>query len=69
MIHVTRLDGKNYIINALLIETIEETPDTIITLTNGKRYIVKQSADEVVKQHEKFVARTHTFYYSHDSEK
>lgn len=47
MIDVTRLDGKSITINSDLIETVEETPDTIITLTTGKKIIVKESRQEV----------------------
>jgi Uncharacterized protein, possibly involved in motility len=47
MITVTRLNGSKLMINALLIELIEETPDTIITLTTGKKFIVTESASEV----------------------
>ena len=48
MIEVTRLRGSKIIINAELIEAVEETPDTVITLTSGKRYIVSESSKEVV---------------------
>ena len=48
MIEVTRLKGKKMIINAELIETVEETPDTVITLTNGKKFVVSESAEEVI---------------------
>lgn len=48
MIVVTRLNGSKLTINALLIETIEETPDTIITLTTGKKFIVAENASAVV---------------------
>lgn len=48
MITVTRLNGSKLMINALLIELIEETPDTIITLTTGKKFIVTESAAELV---------------------
>lgn len=48
MIEVTRLNGKPFVINAVLIETVEETPDTIITLTNGKKYIVREKQSEVI---------------------
>ena len=34
--------------NAELIETIEETPDTVITLTSGKKFIVEESVNEVI---------------------
>ncbi|GLX68488.1 flagellar FlbD family protein [Paenibacillus glycanilyticus] len=47
MITVTRLNGSELMINALLIELIEETPDTIVTLTTGKKVIVKESASEL----------------------
>ena len=45
MIEVTRLKGKKMMINAELIETVEETPDTVITLTNGKKFVVSESAE------------------------
>lgn len=48
MIEVTRLKGKKMMINAELIETVEETPDTVITLTNGKKFVVSESAEEVI---------------------
>ncbi|MCD7825332.1 MAG: flagellar FlbD family protein [Clostridiaceae bacterium] len=43
MIDVTRLNGKEVTLNADLIELVEETPDTVITLTTGKKIIVKES--------------------------
>ncbi|MBW7453709.1 flagellar FlbD family protein [Paenibacillus sepulcri] len=48
MINVTRLNGTHFYINALLIETIEETPDTLITLTTGKKILVLEKATEVI---------------------
>lgn len=47
MIEVTRLNGSKVIINADLIERIEESPDTIITLTSGNKIVVKESRQEV----------------------
>ncbi len=47
MIEVTRLNDSKVIINAELIEKIEEAPDTIITLTSGNKIIVKESRQEV----------------------
>lgn len=44
MIKLTRLDGSEMYINSDLIETIEETPDTHITLSNGNRYLVLEKA-------------------------
>ncbi|SFS79295.1 flagellar FlbD family protein [Paenibacillus sp. BC26] len=48
MIAVKRLNGKTLHINALLIEQVEETPDTLITLTTGKKILVLNKADEVI---------------------
>nr|MBP3598244.1 flagellar FlbD family protein [Eubacterium sp.] len=47
MIDVTRMGGQEVTLNAHLIEFIEETPDTVITLTTGKKIIVKESRQEV----------------------
>ncbi|NLL80142.1 MAG: flagellar FlbD family protein [Clostridiales bacterium] len=47
MIDITRMDGRMLMINAELIETVEETPDTVITLTTGRKIIVKESRQEV----------------------
>ncbi|MGP1403337.1 MAG: flagellar FlbD family protein [Catonella sp.] len=43
MIDVTKMNGMEFTINADLIEVIEEVPDTIITLTTGKKIMVKES--------------------------
>lgn len=47
MIEVTKLNEKKILINPELIEIVEETPDTVITFTNGKKIIVKESRQEV----------------------
>ena len=47
MIDVTRMNGKQFTLNSDLIETIEETPDTVLTLTTGKKIIVKESRQKV----------------------
>ena len=47
MIEVTRLNGTTVLINSDLIETVEETPDTVISLTTVKKFIVKESRQEV----------------------
>jgi flagellar protein FlbD len=49
LIKVSRLNGKTFILNALYIETVESFPDTTITLTNGKKYVVKESEDQVMQ--------------------
>jgi hypothetical protein len=43
VIDVTKMNGLEFTINADLIEVIEEVPDTVITLTTGKKIMVKES--------------------------
>lgn len=50
MIRVTRLNSSLLILNSDLIEHIESTPDTVITLTTGQSVRVRESADEVVQR-------------------
>lgn len=47
MIELTRLNGKPFSLNAIYIETVEAFPDTTITLTTGRKFIVLESAEEV----------------------
>ena len=47
MIDVTRMNGSLLTINNHLIEMVEETPDTVITLTTGKKIIVKESRQQI----------------------
>ncbi|OPJ57093.1 flagellar FlbD family protein [Alkalithermobacter paradoxus] len=54
MIKVTRLNGDEFVINCDLIETIERTPDTVITLTTGHKYIVKESIDTIIDKIKNF---------------
>jgi flagellar protein FlbD len=49
VIQVTRLNGTKHYINALFIEDIEATPDTVLTLTNGKKLVAKESVAEVLR--------------------
>jgi flagellar protein FlbD len=48
VIYVTRLDGSQLAVNADLIETVEHTADTVITLVDGKRLIVATPVDEII---------------------
>uniref|UniRef100_A0A7C2WR91 Flagellar protein FlbD n=1 Tax=Thermorudis sp. TaxID=1969470 RepID=A0A7C2WR91_9BACT len=48
MIELTRFDGSKFVLNALLIETIEAHPDTVITLTTGKHYVVREPVEHIV---------------------
>ena len=48
MIYVTRLNGDKFVLNAEFLREVEATPDTIITLINGEKVMVRESVDEVV---------------------
>ena len=50
MILVTRFNNKPYYLNADLIRTVEATPDTVITLTDDTKVIIKESAAEIMKR-------------------
>lgn len=50
MIELTKLNGRSFIVNADLIQTIETTPDTVITLTNDIKFVVRESKEEVVQK-------------------
>jgi flagellar protein FlbD len=54
MIKVTRLNDAQLVINADLIEFVEAIPDTIISLTTGKKIMVKESIDEVIDKVARF---------------
>lgn len=50
MIKLTRLNNTLIVVNSDLIEFVEETPDTIVTLTTGQKVIVRESVDEVIEK-------------------
>jgi len=50
MITLTRLNGSQVTINALLIERLESTPDTVVTLTTGHKVVVQEPVEEVVRR-------------------
>ncbi|MBJ7358611.1 flagellar FlbD family protein [Nocardioides sp.] len=48
MIRLTRLSGSPFVLNSDLIERIDTTPDTVITLADGTNYVAAESADEII---------------------
>jgi flagellar protein FlbD len=50
VIQVTRLNGTSFFLNAELVEQIDSTPDTVITLTTGNNIVVRESAAAVVEK-------------------
>ena len=50
VIDVTRINNTRFVLNCDLIQPVEETPDTVITLTTGTKYVVKESCEEIKKK-------------------
>ncbi|MDF1605971.1 flagellar FlbD family protein [Nocardioides sp. YIM 152315] len=50
MITLTRLSGTVFALNCDLIERVDATPDTVITLVDGKKYVVTESLEEVLRE-------------------
>lgn len=57
MIEVKRLNGSLFYINADQIMTVEETPDTVITLSNGEKWIVADRAADIASRFEAYKQR------------
>lgn len=66
MIKVKRLNDKEFVVNSELILYIEETPDTVITLTNGQKIVVTDSVDEVIDKVINYKAKIHAFVSRYD---
>ena len=49
MIFLHHSNGTRFLLNADLVETIEEAPDTVVRLTSGRRLLVVESAAEVAE--------------------
>lgn len=50
MIRLTRINHVPLVLNADLIEHIETTPDTVISMTNGQKFVVLESTDDVIRK-------------------
>lgn len=61
MIVLTRINDRKLVVNAELIKTVEETPDTTLTLLNGERLLVKESMEEVVRRAVEYGRQVRTF--------
>lgn len=48
MVTVTRFDGSQLLVNDELIEFIEVTPDTVLSLTSGRKIVVREGAEEII---------------------
>ncbi|HWJ66554.1 MAG TPA: flagellar FlbD family protein [Nocardioides sp.] len=50
MISLTRLSGTTFLLNADLVERVDCTPDTVVTLVDGTKYLVSETLDEVLAE-------------------
>ena len=62
MISLTKLNDQEVIINCELIESIESTPDSTITLTTGKKIIAKEPIDDIIDRVLAFKRKIYTQY-------
>ncbi|MBL8918631.1 MAG: flagellar FlbD family protein [Myxococcaceae bacterium] len=60
MIRVTKLDGKETVVNTDLVLIVEDTPDTVLTFTNGVRMVVKEPVEEIINRTVQFRRRLAT---------
>lgn len=68
MIFITKMNNETVLLNNDLIETIEETPDTVVTLTTGKKLIIKESSQEILQKVIDFKIKINKGDYSKESE-
>ena len=66
MVKLKKINGEEIVVNARLIETVQATPDTVITLTTKKKIIVMDEVDEIV---DKVIAYHQKIYSSVSIEK
>lgn len=69
MLLLTRLGGPAFALNPDLIERAEATPDTVITLVNGTRYVVSESLDELARLVRDYRAQTAAAAYQAPTER
>ena len=50
MIELHKLNGEKFVLNANHIETIEERPDTVIKLTNDRKYLVRENIEDIIEK-------------------
>jgi len=60
VIYLTRLNGEKIMLNVDMLEMLEETPDTVVTLTTGKKFVVKESTRQIREQVIAFHKLIHT---------
>lgn len=59
MIQLTRLNGSHFYLNPELIQSVEKTPDSVITLVNEKKLVVKESPEQICERYIEYRQRIH----------
>jgi len=54
MIKLTRVNGTELLVNERFIEIAEQTPDTVVTMQNGHRYLVQETIDDIIELSERY---------------
>jgi flagellar protein FlbD len=62
MIELHKLNGVEFILNSSHIETIEECPDTVITLTNDRKYLVRERSSDIIEKIIEYEQKAHMMY-------
>lgn len=57
MVTLTKLNDQTFTVNSDLIETLEQAPDTVIVMTTGNKYVVKETPEEIVDKIVQFKRR------------
>ncbi len=57
MVILTKLNDQTFTVNSDLIETLEQTPDTVVVMTTGNKYVVKESPKEIIDKIVEFKRR------------
>ena len=60
MIYLTRLNGERIMVNIDMIELMEETPDTVVTLNTGKKFVVKEKTAHIREEIIRFRKKSNT---------
>ena len=67
MIHLTRINRIPLVLNSDVIEHIEMTPDTVVSLTNGQKFVVLETSEEVVRKVIEFRREIYQGLFAHPS--
>lgn len=67
MIKLTRFNGTVLLINENFIETVEETPDTVVSMQNGHRYFVKETINEICSLTAQFRRECNRFSFADEN--